>query len=218
LKLEDARHKNNNLLPGEMIMRFWTEDTTSAGSAATAAARQAVANGLESGNSATKSLETVVSKLKLFVSIADEAAQVRYIILSSVLVIYFFHYSDTPLRQHRLESDYNHISGKNGFPCTRTYDDVVLQIVKDQLDRDQSVVDLMNAMERVYSFVDEIQSVPDKINTLEKIIDSILQQTFDCAMFIQEYAGCGFTSAWSAANAELSTEASLLQRKHSRRR
>jgi hypothetical protein len=90
LKLEDTRHKNNNLLPGEMIMRFWTEDTASAGSAATAAARLAVANGLESGNSATKSLETVISKLKLFVSIADEAAQVRHIILSSVLVIYFF--------------------------------------------------------------------------------------------------------------------------------
>jgi hypothetical protein len=90
LKLEDARYKNNNLLPGEMIMRFWTEDTASAGSAATAAARQAVANGLGSGNSATKSLETVVSKLKLFVSIANEAAQVQYIILSSVLVIYFF--------------------------------------------------------------------------------------------------------------------------------
>ncbi|KIM82264.1 hypothetical protein PILCRDRAFT_474447 [Piloderma croceum F 1598] len=67
------------------------------------------------------------------------------------------------------------------------------QIVKDQLDRDQSVIDLMDAMERVYSFVDEIQSVPDKINTLEKIIDSILLQTFNCAMFIQEYAGCGFT-------------------------
>ena len=89
--------------------------------------------------------------------------------------------------------------------------------MKDQLDRDQSVIDLMDAMERVYSFVDEIQSIPDKINTLEKIIDLILQQTFDCAMFIQEYAGCGFTSAWSAVNAELSTEASPLQRKRFRR-
>jgi hypothetical protein len=73
-----------------MTVRFWTEDTASAGSAATAAARQAIANGLESGNSATKSLETVVSKLKLFVSIADEAAQVQYIILSPVSVTYFF--------------------------------------------------------------------------------------------------------------------------------
>jgi hypothetical protein len=92
-----------------------------------------------------------------------------------------------------------------------------LQIAKDQLDRDQSVIDLMDSMERVYSFVDEIQSVPDKINILEKTIELILQQTFECAMFIQEYAGCGFTSASSAANAELSTEASLLQRKRFRR-
>ena len=73
-----------------MIMRFWTEGAASAGLAATVAARQAVTNGLESRNSATKSLGTVVSKLKLFVSIADEAAQVQYIILLSTSVIYFF--------------------------------------------------------------------------------------------------------------------------------
>jgi hypothetical protein len=95
-----------------MIVRFWTEDTASAGSAATVAARQAVTNNLESRNSATKSLETVVSKLKLFVGIVDEAAQVQYIILSLVSVTdMFVHYSDTPLRQNRLESDLNLIPG-----------------------------------------------------------------------------------------------------------
>jgi hypothetical protein len=60
--------------------------------------------------------------------------------------------------------------------------------MKDQLDRDQSVIDLMDAMKKVYSFADEIESVPDKINTLEKIIDLIPQQTFDCAMLIKDVA------------------------------
>jgi hypothetical protein len=44
----------------------------------------------------------------------------------------------------------------------------------------------MDAMKKVYSFADKIESVPDKINTLDKITDLILQQTFDCAMLIQE--------------------------------
>jgi len=84
LKLEDARHNNNNsLYPGEIIVRFWTEETASAGSAAVVAAQQAVINNLESGSSAMKSLETVVSKLKLFAEIANEAAQVQYIIHSN---------------------------------------------------------------------------------------------------------------------------------------
>jgi hypothetical protein len=67
-------------------------------------------------------------------------------------------------------------------------------LVKDQLDRDQKVIDLMTSMENVYSFVDEIQSLRDKNNTLDKIIKLILQQTFECAIFIQEYTGRGFAS------------------------
>jgi hypothetical protein len=67
--------------------------------------------------------------------------------------------------------------------------------VKNQLDRDLKVIDLMASMENVYSFVDELQSLRDKNKTLDKVIKLILQQTFECAIFIQEYAGRGFASA-----------------------
>ena len=66
--------------------------------------------------------------------------------------------------------------------------------MKNQLERDSGVVDLMTAMEHVYFFVDEIQSVPDKLKSLDKIINAILQQTFECAIFIRDYAGLGFSS------------------------
>jgi hypothetical protein len=66
--------------------------------------------------------------------------------------------------------------------------------VGNQFDRDQKVIDLMASMEDVYSFVDEIQSLREKNKTLDKVIKLILQQTFECAIFIQEYAGRGFAS------------------------
>jgi hypothetical protein len=69
------------------------------------------------------------------------------------------------------------------------------QIVRNQLDRDQKVIDLLASMENVYSFVDEIQSLRDKNPTLDNVIKLILQQTFECAIFIQEYVGSGFASA-----------------------
>jgi hypothetical protein len=69
-----------------------------------------------------------------------------------------------------------------------------MQVVKDQLERDRRVIDLMAAMEHVYSFVDEIQFIPDKIKSLERVIKTILQQTFECAIFIQDYSGLGFAS------------------------
>ena len=70
-----------------------------------------------------------------------------------------------------------------------------IQVVKNQLERDQKVINLMAAMEHVYSFVDEIQSIPDKVKSLEQLIKTILQQTFECAIFIQDYSGLGFASA-----------------------
>jgi len=89
-----------------------------------------------------------------------------------------------------------------------------MQVVKNQLERDQRVVDLMAVMEHVYSFVDEIQSIPDKVKSLEKVIKTILQQTFECAIFIQDYSGLGFASTdvfyfFNVPNAQLTL---LLQR------
>lgn len=52
----------------------------------------------------------------------------------------------------------------------------------------------MASMARVYSFVDEIKVVPDRVDSLDAVIKSILQHTFECAIFIREYSGQGFAS------------------------
>ena len=57
---------------------------------------------------------------------------------------------------------------------------------------DQSVRDLADTMQNVYSFVDAIEAVPSKIRQLEDVIRQIFVQTAECAIFIQEYSGHGF--------------------------
>ena len=59
-----------------------------------------------------------------------------------------------------------------------------VQVVKSQLERDKDVIDLVKTMGDVYAFVDAIQSLPDKLKLLEEIIDNILNQTVECAIFI----------------------------------
>ena len=66
------------------------------------------------------------------------------------------------------------------------------QVLKAQLDRDQSICNLVLTMESVYSFVKAIQLVPDKLEILEEVIVKILKQTVECAIFIREYTGHGF--------------------------
>jgi hypothetical protein len=48
-------------------------------------------------------------------------------------------------------------------------------------------------MESTYSFVDVLQLLPDKIDALEDIITKIALQTVECAIFIREYVGQGFS-------------------------
>ena len=64
--------------------------------------------------------------------------------------------------------------------------------VKGQMERDAQIVDLVNTMEDVYSFVEESNSFRSKIKVLEKTIDEILKQTIECSIFIREYTGHGF--------------------------
>ena len=66
------------------------------------------------------------------------------------------------------------------------------QVVRDQVTRDQSVIDLVANMASVYSFVDAIVAVPDKVQILKDTIQRILVQTIECALFIREYTGKGF--------------------------
>lgn len=59
---------------------------------------------------------------------------------------------------------------------------VSAQAIKDQLDRDKSVIELMEAMEDTYSFVDELKSFPEKIELLKTIIKEILDETYGTCM------------------------------------
>jgi hypothetical protein len=68
----------------------------------------------------------------------------------------------------------------------------VIQVVKGQLNRDSSIVDLLTTMEHTFAFVDAIENLPQKIPLVEDTIRDILKQTFECALFIREYADHGF--------------------------
>jgi hypothetical protein len=76
----------------------------------------------------------------------------------------------------------------------------LFKVVQGQLDRDQSVVDLVSNMEALYSFVRPIQEFPEKLELLEDIIMDILRQTFECVIFLREYTGHGFCSMLCITN------------------
>ncbi|KZP17876.1 hypothetical protein FIBSPDRAFT_864509 [Athelia psychrophila] len=69
----------------------------------------------------------------------------------------------------------------------------VYKAIKDQLDRDKSVIELMETMEDTYTFVDELKAFPEKIELLKTIIRKILEETYECALFLKEYTGRGFS-------------------------
>jgi hypothetical protein len=60
-----------------------------------------------------------------------------------------------------------------------------------QASRDQSVVDLCKTMADTYSSAKRAR-VLDKIHHMREIIETMLNQTLECALFIQEYFGCEF--------------------------
>jgi hypothetical protein len=47
-------------------------------------------------------------------------------------------------------------------------------------------------MELTFAFVDVVEILPEKVNVLNDIIKDILKQTFECALYIREYAEHGF--------------------------
>jgi hypothetical protein len=65
--------------------------------------------------------------------------------------------------------------------------------MKGQLERDSRIVGLVQTMENVYSFVEASDSFQHKVQVLEDTINRILKQTVECAIFIREYTGHGFT-------------------------
>jgi hypothetical protein len=62
------------------------------------------------------------------------------------------------------------------------------QVVRAQLDRDQKIVELVTAMERIYSFIDVAGDWKNKIRPLESVMINIMKTTRECAEFIQGYA------------------------------
>jgi hypothetical protein len=50
-------------------------------------------------------------------------------------------------------------------------------------------------MEQTFAFVDVVEILPEKITLLDDTIKDILKQTFECALYIQEYAEHGFRGA-----------------------
>ena len=62
------------------------------------------------------------------------------------------------------------------------------------MNRDKKIVELVTAMEELYSFVLTTDSISQKIELLEDKISTIIDQTVECVLFVREYCGCGFES------------------------
>ncbi|KAJ7121447.1 WD40-repeat-containing domain protein [Mycena epipterygia] len=78
----------------------------------------------------------------------------------------------------------------------------VYRAAKTQKDTDEKLVKLVETMVDVYSFVGDVASLPQKIQRLEDKALAIVQQTVECALFIQEYTAHGFcdravTNIWN---------------------
>ncbi|KAF7972465.1 hypothetical protein HWV62_17878, partial [Athelia sp. TMB] len=61
-----------------------------------------------------------------------------------------------------------------------------LKLVKDNRDRNNKIVDLIQTLQSTYAVVDGAEVVKD--DRLQDVLGRILQQTVDCAYFIQHYA------------------------------
>jgi hypothetical protein len=60
------------------------------------------------------------------------------------------------------------------------------QAVQKQVELDEKVMELADMMSSVYDLV--IKSDPDTQATKSKIIERLVQQTIECAIFIREYS------------------------------
>ncbi|KAF9050943.1 hypothetical protein BDP27DRAFT_1515172 [Rhodocollybia butyracea] len=70
----------------------------------------------------------------------------------------------------------------------------VYEAVKKQKETDENVGRLVQAMADVYAFAEDIESaVTEKIKHFEKTIYALVKQTEECALFIWEYTGHGFS-------------------------
>jgi hypothetical protein len=73
-----------------------------------------------------------------------------------------------------------------------------VQAVKSQQATDNKTLELVQNMVEVYSFVEDVESLSQKIKRLENVVTEITKQTLECAIFLREYTGHGFTGKHSA--------------------
>ena len=70
--------------------------------------------------------------------------------------------------------------------------------MQNQQEMDEKVIHLVQIMAEVYSFVKDVDSLK-KIERLEYVVMEIAKQTVECAIFIREYTGHGFSGAKSVS-------------------
>ena len=80
------------------------------------------------------------------------------------------------------------------MPCSSTQKNVLMhvQAVKKQQDMDEKVLELVQTMAEVYYFVEDTESL-EKMKRLKDVVTEISRQTVECAIFIREYTGHGFS-------------------------
>jgi len=83
LMLENTGPHNTTNAKGEVTLRIWTEDMRDASTVAAVDAHRVVHDKLEDELSAARSLDAVVSKLKLFIDVVNEVAKACPISLTS---------------------------------------------------------------------------------------------------------------------------------------
>lgn len=65
--------------------------------------------------------------------------------------------------------------------------------MKKERQTEDNVLQLVQTMIEVYDFVEDVEALPQKIKRLENIVLEIAKQTLECAIFIREYTGHGFS-------------------------
>ncbi|KAJ7911281.1 hypothetical protein B0H13DRAFT_581112 [Mycena leptocephala] len=75
---------------------------------------------------------------------------------------------------------------------------LLYEAVKSQQATDNKTLELVQNMVEVYSFVEDVESLSQKIKRLENVVTEITKQTLECAIFLREYTGHGFTGKHSA--------------------
>ncbi|KAF7340415.1 WD40 repeat-like protein [Mycena venus] len=92
----------------------------------------------------------------------------------------------------------------------------VREAVEEQQNMDDNVLELVETMAEVYSFVDDVGSL-EKVKRLKAVVVEITKQTVECAIFIREYTGCGFSgqlirNKWSDTKEQIDGLAAALQK------